>query len=105
LGYKPFAEVYDATGGIRHKDEMKKYAASQLNKGDLLAVELTVKKWSAQGESAEHASYDLKGVLLLCKGTATDEIGVDNATAGPVKNAFSSSFYIRKTGLCYAALY
>ncbi|KAG8900260.1 hypothetical protein FRC00_013733, partial [Tulasnella sp. 408] len=63
-------------------------AASQLNKGDLVAVELALKKWSAQGETAEHGSYDLKGVLLLRKGTATDEVGVENATAGPIKDAF-----------------
>ncbi|KAG9039485.1 hypothetical protein FS837_000981 [Tulasnella sp. UAMH 9824] len=92
LGYKQFPEVYDATGGVRPKDEMKKYAASQLNKGDLVAVELAVKKWSGQGETAEHSSYDLKGVLLLRKATGADEAGVDNATAGLIKNAFSS-FY------------
>ncbi|KAG8894962.1 hypothetical protein FRC00_008232 [Tulasnella sp. 408] len=93
LGYKQFSEVYDATGGIRPKDEMKKYPASQIKKGDLVALELAVKKWSGQGETAEHGSYDLKAILLLRKGTATDEAGVEAATAGPIRNAFSSSFY------------
>ncbi|KAG8913342.1 hypothetical protein FRC01_004592, partial [Tulasnella sp. 417] len=63
------------------------------NKGDLVAVELAVKKWSASRGSAEHGSYDLRGVLLLRKGTAEDEGRVDSATSAPVKNAFSSSFY------------
>ncbi|KAG8936449.1 hypothetical protein FRC00_008692, partial [Tulasnella sp. 408] len=83
LGYKQFSEVYDATGGIRPKDEIQKYPASQIRKGDLVALELAVKKWSGKGETAEHGSYDLKAILLLHKGTATDEAGVEAATAGP----------------------
>ncbi|KIO22211.1 hypothetical protein M407DRAFT_245254 [Tulasnella calospora MUT 4182] len=54
---------------------------------------MAAKKCSTSGETAEHGSYDLKAVLLLRKGTAADEAGVENATTGPVKNAFSSSFY------------
>ncbi|KAG8919885.1 hypothetical protein FRC00_010794 [Tulasnella sp. 408] len=93
LGYKQFSEVYNGTGGIRPKVDMKKYPASQIKKGDLMALELAVKKWTGQGETAEHGSYDSKAILLLRKGTATDEAGVDTATKRPIQNAFSSSFY------------
>lgn len=92
-GFKPFTETYDAIGDIQPKDKMRKLSCSQIKKGDLVAVELAVKKWSGSGETAEHGSYDLRAVLLPRKGTPTDEAGVDGATSGPIMNAFSSSFY------------
>ncbi|KAG8919314.1 hypothetical protein FRC01_001347 [Tulasnella sp. 417] len=82
--YKSFTEIYDAISGILPKNRLKKYPASHLNKGDPVAVELAVKKWSASGELAEHGSYNLRGVLLLRKGTAEDEGRVDSATSAPV---------------------
>ncbi|KAG8937410.1 hypothetical protein FRC00_006034 [Tulasnella sp. 408] len=80
---------------------MKRYAAFQLNEGDLVVVELALKNWSALGETAEHGCYDLKGVLLLRKGTAADEVGVGNATAGPIRNAlWLVSAAVTSTGGC-----
>ncbi|KIO18708.1 hypothetical protein M407DRAFT_246416 [Tulasnella calospora MUT 4182] len=53
---------------------------------------MAVKKRSTSGEPAEHGSYDLKAVLLLCKGTAADEAGVESATTGPVKTPLVRPF-------------
>lgn len=91
--YKLFDEIYDATKGLKRKQEAGAKLNEDLSIGDLVALELHVKRYSRQGEKARHASYELVAVQMLRRGNA-DDVNEVQASVTPAKtDAFGEDFF------------
>lgn len=91
--YKLFNEIYDATKGLKRKQETGAKLNEDLSTGDLVVLELHIKQYSRQNEKARHASYELVAVQLLCRGNA-DDVNEVQALVTPAKtDAFGDDFF------------
>ncbi|KAG8939136.1 hypothetical protein FRC04_006951 [Tulasnella sp. 424] len=92
--YELFKAVYDVTKKkeIKPKDQMEAYDIRDIEPGDLVALELNVKKFTNRAQ-VQQASYDLKAILLLRKGKAEDSEIIAKATEPEATDNFSGSFY------------
>ncbi|KAG8932395.1 hypothetical protein FRC01_014239 [Tulasnella sp. 417] len=70
--YKLFDEIYDATRGVKRKNDKSAKFDQDLSQGDLVALELHVKRYGRQDEKARHVSYELVAVQLLRRGDVND---------------------------------
>ncbi|KIO17484.1 hypothetical protein M407DRAFT_32851 [Tulasnella calospora MUT 4182] len=86
--------VYDVSGrkGIKPKDRLESYDVQEIEKGDLVALELNMKKFTNKAQFRQ-ASFDFKAVLLLHKGKAEDIAIAKKALEPDQTESFSSSFY------------
>lgn len=86
--------MYDVTGKkeIKPKEQMNTYDICDITTGDLVALELNIKKFTNRAQ-IQQASFDLKGILLLRKGKAEDIELITKATEPEATDSFSGSFY------------
>ncbi|KIO17941.1 hypothetical protein M407DRAFT_32379 [Tulasnella calospora MUT 4182] len=91
--YKLFDEIYDATCGLRRKQDDKAKLDEDLNIGDLVALELYIKKYTRQNEKARHASFELVAVQLLRRGNADDVEEVQTSVTPAKADAFGEDFF------------
>ncbi|KIO26350.1 hypothetical protein M407DRAFT_24316 [Tulasnella calospora MUT 4182] len=87
-------DVYDVVRSkeIRPKDKLEPYNVQNLEQGDLVALELNMKKVTNKAQ-IKQASFDLKAILLLRKGKAGDVEIAKRALEKDQTESFSSSFY------------
>lgn len=72
---------------------MEAYDLENLKKGDFVAAELGIKRWTDR-EKVARASFELKGLIVLRKGKQEDEDIVNAALADQAgDNIASNSFY------------
>ncbi|KIO28301.1 hypothetical protein M407DRAFT_22508 [Tulasnella calospora MUT 4182] len=93
LRYKLFDEIYDATCGLRRKQDDTAKLDEDLNIGDLVALELYIKKYTHQNEKARHASFELVAVQLLHRGNADDVEEVQTSVTPAKADAFGEDFF------------
>ncbi|KAG9047597.1 hypothetical protein FS837_001913 [Tulasnella sp. UAMH 9824] len=91
--YKLFDEIYDATRGLKRKQDENAKLEEDLNIGDLVALELHIKKYSRQNEKARHASFELVAVQLLRRGNADDVHEVQASVTPAKRDAFEEDFF------------
>ncbi|KIO18988.1 hypothetical protein M407DRAFT_224264 [Tulasnella calospora MUT 4182] len=88
-----FDEIYNATQGLKRKNDEGAKLGECLEIGDLVAVELYVKRYSRQNEKARHASFELVAIQLLRRGSP-NEVNEVQASVSPKKtDAFSDEFF------------
>ncbi|KIO27585.1 hypothetical protein M407DRAFT_23128 [Tulasnella calospora MUT 4182] len=91
--YRLFDEIYNATQGLKRKKDEGAKLGECLEIGDLVAVELYVKRYSRQNEKARHASFELVAIQLLRRGSP-NEVKEVQASVSPKKtDAFSDEFF------------
>lgn len=88
-----FDEIYDATCGLRRKQDDTAKLDEDLNIGDLVALELYIKKYTHQNEKARHASFELVAVQLLHRGNADDVEEVQTSVTPAKADAFGEDFF------------
>lgn len=71
---------------------MEAYDVQNVEQGDLVALELNVKKFTNKAQ-IQQASYDLKAVLVIRKGKAEDIAIAAKALEPNQTESFSNSFY------------
>ncbi|KIO18001.1 hypothetical protein M407DRAFT_32325 [Tulasnella calospora MUT 4182] len=91
--YKLFSEIYDATCGLKRKQDEGAELEEGLNIGDLVALELHIKKYTRQNEKARHASLELVAVQLLRRGNADDVDEVQTSVTPAKRDAFDEDFF------------
>ncbi|KIO15415.1 hypothetical protein M407DRAFT_35011 [Tulasnella calospora MUT 4182] len=88
-----YDEVYDATQGLKRKNEEGAKLNEDLSLGDLVALELHIKRYSRKDEKVRHASYELVVVQLLCRGSPDDLDEVKTLVTPAKTNAFGEDFF------------
>lgn len=92
-GRAPCSTNTCATKGLKRKQDAGATLNKDLSIGDLVALELHVKRYSRQGEKAKLALYELAAVQMLHRGNADDANEVQASVSPAKTDAFGEDFF------------